>query len=308
MPTKREQFMYSIRARYLGERMRGLREERGLTLKYIAAYLGVEFSTLARYERAEWPFRADHVTALLDVYGVFAERQREELITLARNAWRVCVWEVSGVKDTGTAGINEQPIVDGWWIQSKAEELCVYAPTLLPPLLQARDYAEALIRFRDPHMPMMKVEAKVRELVDRQQVLDERPPIRLTVILEEAALSRRIAGNAVTLAQWEQLTRMVERPHVTVLVLPTNNGLHSGLDGGFTLCRMHPPYPPVVLLDQLTGRAVIEADAAEQYSVVFDKLKEISLNPVQSMELIDEAIDNLGPARLASAGTKAVTA
>jgi ribosome-binding protein aMBF1 (putative translation factor) len=79
VPTKREQFQHSIRARYLGERMRSLREERGLTLKYIAAFLGVEFSTLARYERAEWPFRADHVTALLDVYGVYGERQREEL-------------------------------------------------------------------------------------------------------------------------------------------------------------------------------------------------------------------------------------
>jgi transcriptional regulator with XRE-family HTH domain len=306
VPTKREQFMYSIRARYLGERMRQLREERGLTLKYIASYLGVEFSTLARYERAEWPFRADHVTALLDVYGVFGERQREELITLARNAWRVCIWEVAGVKDTATAGINEQPIIDEWWIQSKAEELCVYTPALLPPLLQARDYAEALIRFRHPQMPMMKVEVQVRDLADRQQVLYQRPPIRLTVIVEEAALSRRIAGNAVTAAQWEQLTRMVELPHVTVLVLPTNNGLHVGLDGGFTLCRMHAPYPPVVVLEQLTGRAVIEADAANQYSSVFDKLKEISLNPAQSMELIEEMIDNLGPARFASAGNTAV--
>src|SRR5687768_10995590 len=51
MPTKREQFVQTIRAQWLGQRMRELREERGLTLKYIAAYLGVEFSTLARYER-----------------------------------------------------------------------------------------------------------------------------------------------------------------------------------------------------------------------------------------------------------------
>lgn len=294
MPTKREQFQHSIRARYLGERMRSLREERGLTLKYIAAFLGVEFSTLARYERAEWPFRADHVTALLDVYGVYGERQREELVALARNAWRVCGWEVAGVKDTGTAGVNEQPIIDHWWIQSRAEELCVYSPALVPTLLRARDYAEALIRFRDPNAPVMKVEAEVRELVDRQQVLDARPPIRLTVILEEAVLSRRIAGPAVSLAQWEHLVRAVERPHVTVLVLPTSAALHHGVDGGFTLCRMHAPYPAVALLDQLTGRAVVEAGAAERYSVAFDKLKAAALNPAHSMALIEQEISDLG--------------
>ncbi|MFC0532783.1 DUF5753 domain-containing protein [Phytohabitans kaempferiae] len=249
---------------------------------------------LARYERAEWPFRPDHVTALLDVYGVFEERRREELIALARNAWRVCHWEVTGVRDTGTAGVNDQPVIDHWWIQSKAEELCVYAPTLIPPLLRARDYAEALIRFRDPHMPMMKVESMVRELLDRQQVLDDRPPIRLTVILEESALSRRIAGNAVSLAQWEHLTRATQRPHVTVMVLPTSAALHLGMDGGFTLCRMPQPYPPVALLDQLTGGAVIEADAAERYSTAFDKLKETALNPSQSMTLIQDSIDQLG--------------
>jgi transcriptional regulator with XRE-family HTH domain len=93
MPTKREQFVQTIRAQWLGQRMRELREERGLTLKYIAAYLGVEFSTLARYERAEWPFRRDHVVALLDVYGVYDERERAQLVQLAQDAWRVNRWD-----------------------------------------------------------------------------------------------------------------------------------------------------------------------------------------------------------------------
>jgi predicted transcriptional regulator len=42
LPTKREQFVQTIRAQWLGQRMRELRDERGLTLKYVAAYLGVE--------------------------------------------------------------------------------------------------------------------------------------------------------------------------------------------------------------------------------------------------------------------------
>src|ERR671916_3324072 len=102
MPTKREQFVQTIRAQWLGQRMRELREERGLTLKYIAAYLGVEFSTLARYERAEWPFRRDHVLALLDVYHVYDEGERQKLVTLAQEAWRVNQWELDGSRSPAT--------------------------------------------------------------------------------------------------------------------------------------------------------------------------------------------------------------
>src|SRR5918998_6531310 len=127
MPTKREQFVQTIRAQWLGQRMRKLREERGLTLKYIAEYVGVEFSTLARYERAEWPFRRDHVSALLDVYGIYEESERDELVNLARNAWRLGQWELDGVKDSSTAGFNDRPVIDHWWLQSRAYELCVYA-------------------------------------------------------------------------------------------------------------------------------------------------------------------------------------
>ncbi|MFC0527213.1 helix-turn-helix domain-containing protein [Phytohabitans kaempferiae] len=310
MPTKREHFHYSVRAQFLGERMRMMREDRGLTLKYIASYLGVEFSTLARYERAEWPFRADHVAALLDVYGVFEEREREELVALARNAWRVCHWQVAGVKDVGSAGINELPVIDPWWIQSRAEEVCVYAPVLVPPLVQSRDYAEALLRFTDPHLPVTMADQKVRRLLERQMVLDAKPPVRLTVILDESMLSRRLGGAAVSVAQWEHLTRVVEsRPHVMILVLPTVAAMHAGMEGGFTVCRMRAPFPPVALLDQLTGNAVLEAEAAHRYDTAFDKLKDAALSRSESMALIKAAIEEQGGrSERAVAGREAVAA
>ena len=286
MPTKREQFQHSLRAQLLGDRMRQLREDRGLTLKYIAAYLGVEFSTLARYERAEWPFRTDHVAALLDVYGVFAERDREELLAMSRNAWRVCQWQVDGVKDTGTAGINEQPSLDPWWILSRSEELCVYAPTVIPPLLQSRDYAEALMRHSDPNAPMPKVDARIRQLIEQQQMLDAKQPMRLLVILEQDLLHRSVGGRLVMAAQLEHLARAVERPHVNVVVLPSYAGWHPGVYGGFSVSQMRPPYPPVALLEQLTGRAVLEADAAEAYRKAFDRIKETAYSIAESMSLI----------------------
>lgn len=293
MPTKREQFQHSLRAQLLGDRMRQLREERGLTLKYIAAYLGVEFSTLARYERAEWPFRTDHVAALLDVYGVFAEKDREELLSIARNAWRICQWQIHGVKDTGSAGINEQPTLDPWWILSRTEELCVYAPTVIPPLLQSRDYAEALIRLSDPNAPMSKVDVQIRRLIDQQAVLDGKPPMRVLAILEQDLLHRQVGGRLVMAAQLEHLARVVERPHVNVVVLPHYAGWHPGIHGGFTVCQMRPPYPPVAMLEQLTGRAVLEAEAALTYRQAFDRLKETAFSIAESMSLITKVAEEM---------------
>jgi len=292
VPTKREHFQHSIRAQFLGERMRKLREDRGLTLKYIAAYLGVEFSTLARYERAEWPFRRDHVVALLDVYGIYDEQQRAELTELAANAWRINQWEPGYGKHHATAAGDDWVAIDHWWLQSKAEELCVYSALLVPDLAQTRDYTQAVISHSEP--TTAKVDKLVREQLTRQQVLDDKPPKRLTAIIEESVLSRPVGGQAVLEQQLEHLLRVTERPHVKVRVLPTGVGLHPGLDGTFTLCVLARPYPPVALVEHLGGRLIVEDMAAERYEKAFERLSEVALSEVRSAELIAEAAARLG--------------
>lgn len=314
MPTKREHFQHSIRAQFLGEKMRSLREERGLTLKYIAGYLGVEFSTLARYERAEWPFRRDHVMALLDVYGVYDERERAQLLDLAANAWRINQWEPGYGSNSRSGAGDDLTIIDHWWIQSRAEEMCVYASSLIPELLQTRDYAEAVIQRSEPNSARM--DKLVRELLVRQEVLDERPPKRLTALIEESALTRPVGGRAVLEQQLEHLLRVVERPHVRVRVLPTRIGLHDAMHGPFTLCLMQRPYPPVTLVEHLSGRLALEDVAADWYLKAFEKLSEQAMSDADSAALITEAVASIGddrPAQLArstpeQAGPEAVAA
>lgn len=152
MPTKREQFVQTIRAQYLGEQMRKLREDRGLTLKYIAAHLGVEFSTLARYERAEWPFRRDHVIAMLDVYGVYNEVKRSQLIDLAQTAWQINQWEPVGSRYDSLLPADGKGFlpIDPWWLQAKAEELCIYAPLVVPDVSALSQFPQrGVIRSRN---------------------------------------------------------------------------------------------------------------------------------------------------------------
>lgn len=299
MPTKREQFVQTVRAQYLGERMRSLREERGLTLKYVAAYLGVEFSTLARYERAEWPFRRDHVAALLDVYGMYDEVQRSQLIELAQSAWQINQWEpISSRYDSLlSAGAGLLP-VDAWWLQTRAEELCIYAPLVIPEVLQTRDYAEALVR--QTVQDGRRADQIVARLIGRQQQFDEQPRTRLTVVFEEQVLWRPVGGRAVLQQQLEFLIHTVERPHVDIRVLPARHGWHPALDGPFTVCQQQRPYPPAVLVDHLTGRLTIEADAAARYVEAFDRLKETALEPVGSLHVVHRAVEDVAVSGRAS--------
>jgi hypothetical protein len=133
------------------------------------------------------------------------------------------------------------------------------------------------------------VDQQVRQLMDQQLVLDEKPPKRLTAIIEESVLSRPVGGWAVLEAQMEHLLRAIERPHVKVRILPTGMGLHAGLDGSFNVCLMQRPYPPAALVEHLGGRAVLEDVDADRYVKTFDKLTERALSEPDSAELILEA-------------------
>ncbi|MFC0529008.1 helix-turn-helix domain-containing protein [Phytohabitans kaempferiae] len=289
MPTERKQFVQTVRSQVLGDRMRQLREDRGLTLKYIAAYLGVEFSTLARYERAEWPFRRDHVIALLDVYGVYDDAARVHLVELAQEAWRVNLWQPTDHQQPDPSG--GEVVIDDWWVQQRAVELCVYANLTIPEVVQTRDYTEAVLA-RSVQQPML-VDKLVRRQIDKQQTLeDKKPATRLDILIEEPVLYRPVGGQAVLSQQLQHLTRLTQlRPHIKVRIVPTRVGWHAGIDGAFTLCEMQRPYPPVALVHHLDGRLILEAAAAKRYRDAFDKLREVALSPTESSALIATLAD-----------------
>ncbi|MFD0740760.1 DUF5753 domain-containing protein [Phytohabitans flavus] len=185
--------------------------------------------------------------------------------------------------------------IDPWWLQAKAEELCIYAPLLVPDVVQTRDYAETIVRQTVPDG--RRVDQIVARLVGRQQQLEDQPRTRLSVLLEEQVLHRTVGGRLVLQQQLEFLTQTVERPHVDIRVLPANWGWHPGLDGPFTVCKMLRPYPPVAIVEHFTGRLVIEADDADRYLDTFDKLKQTTLEPTRSIELMQETADDLAGGR-----------
>ncbi|GLI03906.1 helix-turn-helix domain-containing protein [Phytohabitans aurantiacus] len=289
MPTKREQFMQSLRAQYLGERMRELRDDLGLTLKYVSEYLGVEFSTLARYERAEWPFRKDHVTALLDVYNVYDEEDRLKLVKLAEHAWRVNQWQLDGIRPADP----DRPVVDRWWVQQRTKTIHVYGATVIPDVMQVGAYANTLAK---PFLPEPVADHTVRAAAhtaeQRRPNLYDRE-VEVHAVIEQAALTRRIGAREVMQAQLEHLTRLARLPNVQIQILDST-GAHPGVHGPFTVYHLRAPYPPVACVDHLGGTLLLEGESAARYVKAFTELaKDHSRTDTESAAIIETLKEDL---------------
>src|SRR3990170_4346310 len=126
MPARREPDRSSLRSRWLGSRLRELREDRGLTLKYVANFLGVEFADLAGHEHGRQVFVFDKVAALLDLYGVYDRVERDHLLGLARQVFRLPRWQ-----DDFAGPDLDVSMLDFLWLESLAQRIRCYGPVLV---------------------------------------------------------------------------------------------------------------------------------------------------------------------------------
>ncbi|HEX7745346.1 MAG TPA: helix-turn-helix transcriptional regulator [Micromonosporaceae bacterium] len=277
----KEPFPRTLRAQWLGQQLRDLRTRRGMTLQATAEYFGRDFSTLARLEKAEWPFKRADVVALLDIYGVYDGQERARLLQLCDDSWRTDEWDV----DFADAGYDRR-FVDRRWLESRARAIGVYQPFLVPDLLRTPAYTEAMVRLAEgPKTPATTVGQAVDQLAERQQVL-ESGRTKLSVILDDAVLRREVGDAALMREQFRHLVALAGRPHVEIRLLPAALNVHPRFSGAFVLYRMLHPYPEVAYLENLAGRIYLEAPRSKRFVVAYDRLRAAALSPAESVKLL----------------------
>lgn len=288
MSNKKQSAVHTLRAQWLGQQMRELRIRRGLTLQQAAEFLDRDASSLARWERADWPFRRTIVVELLDLYGEHDRRERARFIELAEDAWRTDRW------DDDYDELVDASFIDFPWLETRADQLCSFDAMLMPGLMQTPEYAEAVIRNAEGKRARPLPVAKWMQLrMDRQRVLDRDPPVRISSIIDEHVLRRVVVSPAGQSAQLRHLAEVARRPNVLVRVLPSRVGLHAGLDGSFVLFRMPKPYPDVAYVERLDGRSFLESPRSERYSQAYDRLGEVALDAADSAKLITSIAEEL---------------
>lgn len=276
----------TLRAQLLGKQLRELRESAKLTLKQAGDYLQREPGTMSRMESGIIPIRAADVMALLNLYGVEDQNLRDGLERLSRDIWRKGWWDGY---DSDSMGV----MIDYAWIEARAEEIGSYDAMVVPGLLQTREYAEATIRGSDRDAPEETIDYWIEFRMNRQRILDQEEPPRITAILDESVLERMIGGPKVMRAQLKKIADLTEHPAITVLVLPLRASSHASPEGPFTLFTMPDPYLKLAYVEMRGGAVYVESPKVESFARTYTYLREAALTPEESAALITSKLERI---------------
>ncbi|MEV5746862.1 helix-turn-helix transcriptional regulator [Actinoallomurus sp. NPDC052308] len=272
----------TLRRRRLSATLRELRARDGRTAKEIAEELEWQQSKLTHMERNEWKLpRVLDIRALLEVYGVTDEREREELINLARDGRKRGWWHPY------SAMLSEH-YSTYIGLEAEASEVFAFETIVIPGLLQTEDYARALIEAGPAEITEEEVERRVQIRIERQRILTGDDPVRLWAILDEAALRRPVGGAEVMEAQKRHLVKMAKLAKVSLQVIPFGAGAHAGAAGAFSIIRFPESRDTdAVYVDTPAGELFVEdEEEVRRFHVAFQHLSGVALSPLDSIALI----------------------
>jgi transcriptional regulator with XRE-family HTH domain len=240
--------------RELGQRLRGLRLDKDLTVAEVAVQIGVSQSRLTKIELGQAVAKRDDVLKLLDVYEEDDTQQQALLLAMVRASASKEWWE----------GRRALPPKLGNYLglESVADILQAYDTHLVHGLLQTPDYARALLRAERPELLAHEIDRLVELRMRRQQILTRADPPAPTLwsIMDEAVLRRPVGGRETMHAQLQQLIERSELPNVTLLVMPDDLGAHAGMDGPFAIFQFETGARPVVYVEGQAGNLYLEKD------------------------------------------------
>jgi transcriptional regulator with XRE-family HTH domain len=276
MPPKQKP---TLRAQWLGQSLRELRDANGMTLARAGEFLQRNAATVSRFESGEYPIRRPDLMALLDLYGVHERRKRDGLLRLSEDVWQKGWWD-------GYEPDVERQFVDFVWLESRATEIRSFDPLLVTGLLQTREYAEAVISAAEWEAEPAQIARWVQLRMDRQAVLRQETPPRFTAIIDEFVLRRDIGGPDVRGSQLAHLLATAELPHVDLRVLPASIGAHAGHKGLFQVFTIAEPDMDVGYAEAVGGAVYVEPPDSERFVRVYDRLLDSALGPAESAQLI----------------------
>ena len=270
----------------LGSQLRRLREAAGITREAAGYQIRSSESKISRLELGRVGFKPRDVADLLTLYGVTDEQEREPLLAMADAANATSWWH--GYHD----------VLPSWFanyvgLEASASLIRAYEVQFIPGLLQTPDYTRAVVA-RDNLTLDADVERRVAIRQERQNVLSrqENPP-HFWAVVDEAALRRQMGSPQIMRRQLSHLLEMMERPNVTVQLLPFESGAQAADAGAFTILRFAElELPDVVYLEHLSGALYLDKhDDVDVYQQVIERISVNALTPMLTADALAKLIE-----------------
>ncbi|WP_149183684.1 helix-turn-helix transcriptional regulator [Streptomyces sp. TRM49041] len=253
------------RQRY-AEELRRLRTERGQSLRQLGERLGWDWSLFGKMEKGETLGSPDVVQALDQHYGTPGL-----LLTL---------WELAAGDRTQFKEQYRRYMA----LEAEAVNLCHFAVTVPPGLLQTPGYATELLEAGGFKGAALEQQVKAR--IGRQEQLegDDAPPFRS--ILSEAVLRTPLQDVRAWREQLEHVVMMAERPNVTIQVLLQSAGVH-GLDStALMFLRLVDGRTVAYTENAYRGELIEESALVERMQRAYDVVRDRALSPAESRRFV----------------------
>ena len=262
----------------LGAHLRRLRERAGVSRSDAGWAIRSSESKISRMELGRVGFKERDVDDLLTLYSVSDAAERARLLQLARDANNRGWWH------------RYNDVTPDWFdaylgLEAAAGLIRTYEIQFVPGLLQTPEYTRAVTRLARTDRSSAEIDKLVALRKTRQAVLDRDPPLRLWAVIEESVLRRPIGGAQVLRDQLAALLEAIQRPNVTLQIIPLGSAGHAATGGAFSVLRFpQADLSDVVYLEHLTSALYLDKrDDLDAYTHVLESLT-VSAPPPQQAE------------------------
>lgn len=215
----------TMRKRLIGSKLRNLREAAGVTVESVAAHLGVSESVIYRQETGHTSTSVADCNAYLTLYGITDEPTVRRMLELAR-VCRVRGWWFEYSETAGEEHVNLADIED------LSTEFRTVNLTGFHALLETEEFARATF---EASRPVVGGDFHLDDVLalrtKRRLVLDREDPPKFWAIVGEASLRVEFPDPSVTLGQVNHLLRLMERPNVSIQILPLGSLGNLAVEG-----------------------------------------------------------------------------
>lgn len=166
-----------------------------------------------------------------------------------------------------------------------------YAAHVMPGLLQTEEYARAVLSVGLTLSSELQLEERLSARMGRQQrlVSDDRPALR--VVLDEAVLRRPVGGRAVMRAQLRRVLEAATERHITVQVLPFDQGEHDVMGGSLTILTLPDGSDVAYTEGAHYGQLIEDPDEVRDFALTYHQLRAAALPPLMSLDMIRSVME-----------------
>jgi len=276
----------TVRSRRVGTELRRLREAAGVTTAQAAELLSCSPAKISRIENGIVSVRVVDLRLLLDRYGDQDQEHRAYLERLARESNKRGWWQ--DYDDT-----IPPYYADFIGLETDASYIKTWEPTTVPGLLHTPEYARAVMLANPAMISPDKLENFISIRHERQARLEQGTDVRLDAVIWEVALITTVGSDEVQRGQLSRLLELMDRPNISVQVLPLEAGDKASMSGSFVMFSFgRERSVSTVFVENLTSSQYLERDQELRgYTLVFDALRSAALSPAASAARIRQRLE-----------------